>query len=81
VGTLVEEGVAELPVQMGYRVNPDSVLVAQPFNLFIKVLAPKGVRFEFPPGPDTTRDGFLREVSLFAVTDGVVVEPPEVPPP
>jgi hypothetical protein len=55
---------AELPVQMGYRVNPDTVLVGEPFNLFIKVLAPKGVRFEFPPGPDTTtRDG-VRPIEL-----------------
>ena len=44
----------ELPVQMGFRVSPDTVLIGQPFNLFIKVLAPRGVRFEFPAGPDTT---------------------------
>ncbi len=49
---------SELPVQMGFRVRPDTVLIAQPFDLFIKVLAPRGVRFEFPLGPDTaTRNG------------------------
>ena len=38
----------ELPVQMGFRVTPDTVVIGQPFTLFIKVLAPKGVRFELP---------------------------------
>jgi len=54
----------ELQVQMGYRVTPDTVLIAQPFNLFIKVLAPKGVRFEFPLGPDTTSQNGVRPVEL-----------------
>jgi hypothetical protein len=53
-----------LPVQMGYRVNPDTVLIGQPFNLFIKVLAPKGVRFEFPLGPDTTAQNGVRPIEL-----------------
>jgi len=54
----------ELPVQMGYRVLPDTVLIGQPFNLFIKVLAPKGVRFEFPLGPDTTTQNGVRPIEL-----------------
>ena len=54
----------ELPVQMGYRVNPDTVIIAQPFNLFIKVLAPKGVRFEFPLGPDTTTQNGVRPIEI-----------------
>jgi hypothetical protein len=53
-----------LPVQMGYRVSPDTVLIGQPFNLFIKVLAPKGVRFEFPSGPDTTSQNGIRPIEL-----------------
>ena len=53
-----------LPVQMGYRVRPDTVLIGQPFDLFIKVLAPKGVRFEFPSGPDTTSQNGIRPVEL-----------------
>ena len=53
-----------LPVQMGYRVSPDTVLIGQPFNLFIKVLAPKGVRFVFPPGPDTTTQNGVRPIEL-----------------
>lgn len=55
---------AELSVQMGYRVNPDTVLVGQPFNLFIKVLAPRGVRFEFPLGPDTATQKGVRPIEL-----------------
>jgi hypothetical protein len=55
---------AELPVQMGYRVSPDTVLIGQPFNLFIKVHAPTGVRFGFPAGPDTTTQNGIRPVEL-----------------
>ena len=55
---------AELPVQMGYRVSPDTVLIGQPFDLFIKVHAPKGVRFEFPAGPDTTTQNGMRPIEL-----------------
>jgi hypothetical protein len=53
-----------LPVQMGYRVSPDTVLIGRPFDLFIKVLAPKGVRFEFPLGPDTTTQNGVRPIEL-----------------
>jgi len=53
-----------LPVQMGYKVSPDTVIIGQPFNLFVKVLAPKGVRFEFPAGPDTTTQNGVRPVEL-----------------
>jgi membrane protein implicated in regulation of membrane protease activity len=55
---------APLPVQMGYRVSPDTVRIGQPFNLFIKVLAPKGVRFDFPFGPDTTTRSGVRPIEL-----------------
>ncbi len=55
---------AELPVQMGFRVSPDTVLIGQPFSLFIKVLAPKGVRFEFPSGPDTATQNGIRPIEL-----------------
>src|SRR5438045_5486393 len=55
---------SELPVQMGFRVSPDTVLVGQPFTLFVKVLAPKGVRFEFPSGPDTTTQNGVRPIEL-----------------
>jgi len=54
----------DLPVQMGYRVSPDTVLIGQPFNLFIKVNAPKGVRFEFPSGPDTATQNGIRPIEL-----------------
>lgn len=55
---------AELPVQSGYRVRPDTVLIGQPFDLFVKVLAPKGVRFEFPLGPDTATQNGVRPIEL-----------------
>ncbi len=54
----------DLPVKMGYRVTPDTVLIGEPFRLFIKVHAPKGVRFEFPAGPDTVSQNGIRPVEL-----------------
>ena len=54
----------DLPVKMGYRVSPDTVLIGEPFRLFIKVHAPKGVRFEFPAGPDTVSQNGIRPVEL-----------------
>ncbi len=55
---------APLPVQMGYRVNPDTVIIGQPFNLFVKIAAPMGVRFEFPAGPDTVTQNGVRPIEL-----------------
>lgn len=55
---------SDLPVKMGYRVSPDTVLIGQPFNLFIKVHAPQGVRFEFPTGPDTATQNGVRPIEL-----------------
>jgi hypothetical protein len=63
-GQAVAGSPTTLSVQMGYRVTPDTVLIGQPFNLFIKVLAPKGVRFEFPAGPDTTIQNGVRPIEL-----------------
>jgi len=57
-------GSTGLPVQMGFRVTPDTVLIGQPFSLFIKVVAPKGVRFEFPAGPDTATQNGIRPIEL-----------------
>jgi hypothetical protein len=53
-----------LPIQMGYKVRPDTVLIGQQFDLFVKVLAPKGVRFEFPAGPDTTTQNGVQPIEL-----------------
>jgi hypothetical protein len=53
-----------LSVQMGYRVSPDTVVIGQPFDFFVKVRAPKGVRFEFPAGPDTTTQNGVRPIEL-----------------
>ncbi len=49
---------------MGYRVNPDTVIIGQPFNLFVKIAAPMGVRFEFPAGPDTAVQNGVRPIEL-----------------
>jgi hypothetical protein len=57
---------APFTVQMGFRVSRDTVIVGQPFDLFVKVLAPKGVRFEFPAGPDTTMKNGVRPIELRA---------------
>jgi hypothetical protein len=59
-----QSGGAPLPVQMGYRVNPDTVIIGQPFNLFVKIAAPMGVRFEFPAGPDTATQNGVRPIEL-----------------
>jgi hypothetical protein len=55
---------ATIPVQMGFTVTPDTVVIGQPFNLFIKIHAPKGVRFEFPAGPDTAMQNGVRPIEL-----------------
>jgi hypothetical protein len=49
---------------MGYTVSPDTVIIGQPFDLLIKVVAPKGVRFEFPDGPDTATTNGVRPIEL-----------------
>ncbi len=53
-----------LSVQMGYKVSPDTVIIGQPFNLLVKILAPRGVRFEFPAGPDTAMQNGVRPIEL-----------------
>ncbi|MEX2111467.1 MAG: hypothetical protein WD802_12745 [Gemmatimonadaceae bacterium] len=57
-------GQTDLPVKMGFSVTPDTVVVGQPFNLLVKVHAARGVRFEFPDGPDTTTEGGVRPIEL-----------------
>lgn len=55
----------EFPVQLGFRVVPDTVTVGQPFRLTLKVLAPRGARFSLPAGPDTaTGENGIRPVEL-----------------
>jgi hypothetical protein len=55
---------ASIPVQMGYKVSSDTVIIGQPFNLFVKIAAPMGVRFEFPAGPDTAMQNGVRPIEL-----------------
>lgn len=59
-----QAAVEDLPVKMGFTVRPDTVLIGQPFNLLVKVHAPKGVRFEFADGPDTTTENGIRPIEL-----------------
>jgi hypothetical protein len=40
------------------------VIIGQPFNLFVKIAAPMGVRFEFPAGPDTAMQNGVRPIEL-----------------
>lgn len=49
---------------MGYRVSKDTVIIGQPFDLFVKIAAPMGVRFEFPAGPDTAMQKGVRPIEL-----------------
>lgn len=60
----VRQSAADLPVKMGFTVNPDTVVVGQPFNFLVKVHAPKGVRFEFSEGPDTAVQNGVRPIEL-----------------
>ncbi|HEU4748444.1 MAG TPA: hypothetical protein VFS56_08070 [Gemmatimonadaceae bacterium] len=60
----VTQSAADLPVKMGFTISPDTVLIGQPFNLLVKVHAPKGVRFEFPVGPDTAVENGVRPIEL-----------------
>jgi hypothetical protein len=44
---------AQLPVQMGYSVEPDTVTVGDPFRLTVRIHAPRGASVAFPAGPDS----------------------------
>ena len=44
---------AQLPVQMGYSIEPDTVTVGDPFRLTVRIRAPFGATIEFPAGPDS----------------------------
>jgi hypothetical protein len=59
-----QQATTTIPLQMGFTVRPDTVVIGQPFNLLIKIHAPKGVRFEFPAGPDTAMQNGVRPIEL-----------------
>ncbi len=42
------------PVRFGVRMQPDTVTVGLPFQVVVRVRAPRGARIVFPDGPDTT---------------------------
>lgn len=44
---------AQAPVQLGTRVQPETVTVGERFTLMVRVRAPEGSTIEFPAGPDS----------------------------
>jgi hypothetical protein len=44
---------AQLPVQRGWSVTPDTVTVGQPFRVVLRIRAPQGATVTFPNGPDS----------------------------
>ena len=44
---------AQVPVQMGYAITPDTVTVGDPFRVVVRIRAPRGSTVEFPAGPDS----------------------------
>src|ERR1700679_4286520 len=58
---------AQDSVQLGVRVQPDTVTVGEPFRVIVRVRAQRGARIEFPLGPDTT--GPVQSLDTRVVTD------------
>jgi hypothetical protein len=58
---------AQDSVQLGVRVQPDTVTVGEPFRVVVRVRAARGARIEFPVGPDTT--GPVQSLDTRVVTD------------
>ena len=54
-------------VQLGVRVQPETVTVGEPFRVIVRVRAQRGARIEFPLGPDTT--GAVQSLDTRVVTD------------
>lgn len=55
VGLMLQTQVAQgpYPVQMGFRLDPDTVTVGDHVTLVITIVAPRGSQVQFPDGPDT----------------------------
>src|SRR5579862_9972179 len=45
---------ADSTVMRGVRITPDTVTVGQPFQVLVRVRAPRGARIDFSLGPDST---------------------------
>jgi hypothetical protein len=54
-------------VMLGVRVTPDTVTVGAPFQVLVRVRAPRGSRIEFALGPDST--GTVQPLDTRRVTD------------
>jgi hypothetical protein len=52
---------------LGVRVTPDTVTVGAPFQVLVRIRAPKGARIEFSLGPDST--GAVQALDTRQVTD------------
>jgi len=59
---------AAITPSVGWRVQPESVTVAEAFTLTVVVRAPEGVTVTFPPGPDSSQ--LIEAVDPPAVTTG-----------
>ena len=46
-------GGADIPLQMGISVRPETVTVGQPFLVTLRVRSARGASIAFPPGPDS----------------------------
>ena len=54
-------------VMLGVRVTPDTVTVGAPFQVLVRVRAPRGARIEFSLGPDSS--GTVQALDTRRVTD------------
>jgi hypothetical protein len=59
--------VAAAPIEIGARIEPDTVTIGQPFRVTVRVRAPQGARIEFPLGPDSA--GPVEALDTRTVTD------------
>lgn len=57
----------QVAVQLGVRVQPETVTVGEPFRVTVRVRAPLGSRIEFPAGPDSA--GVVQALDSRVVTD------------
>jgi hypothetical protein len=61
------QNIGQDSVQLGVRVQPETVTVGEPFRVIVRVRAQRGARIEFPLGPDTT--GPVQSLDTRVVTD------------
>ena len=64
---------AQIPqdVQRQITVSPETVTVGTPFEVTVRVAAPKGSQVRFPPGPDTTEKVRMLDPVAIVVNDTI----------